>query len=84
MVASVSWLSSVTGKASPAPKRVTDGHKEIPLRLLGPPDVIGAGVRIEAREVTGEDGNRGVAQGAIHRRRLGVGFRVSDDGRPGD
>ncbi len=27
LVASVSWLSSVAGKASPAPERVTGGHK---------------------------------------------------------
>jgi len=46
----------------------------VPIRLLGPSNVIGAGVRMEAREVTGEGGNRGLAQGAIHRRRLGVDF----------
>lgn len=28
LVASVSWLSSVAGKASPAPERVTEGHIE--------------------------------------------------------
>lgn len=27
LIASVSWLSSVAGKASPAPERVTGGHK---------------------------------------------------------